>query len=182
MALTKEEQAYLLKRARASVEAAAYGTEVLLPPPPPPGSSLNEGRGAFVTLHKDGELRGCIGTFSEERPLYETVSEMAEAAASKDPRFPPVEAQELPEITIEISALTPLREITDVGEIEIGRHGIYIVKGGASGVLLPQVAVEHNLDRESFLDHTCMKAGLPAGCWKEGARILVFEAEIFREG
>lgn len=180
MSLTDVEKKILLKIARGTIESYVNGMED--PLPDPPEGSLTEERGAFVSLHKGGALRGCIGTFAADKPLYEVVSEMAVSAAAKDPRFTPVASDELKEIDIEISAITPLREITDVEEIETGRHGIYLVKGKHAGVLLPQVATEHNLDRTAFLEHTCMKAGLPKSCWKEGAKILVFEAEIFGEG
>jgi AmmeMemoRadiSam system protein A len=179
MPLTEAEKDFLLKTARDTIESHIKGVDD--PEPDPPAGGLTEERGAFVSLHKSGELRGCIGTFSSDKPLYKTVVEMAVSAATKDPRFAPVSPFEVDALQIEISALTPLREISDVSEIEIGRHGIYIIEGMHSGVLLPQVATEHNLDRIAFLEHTCMKAGLPKNCWKEGAKILVFEAEVFRE-
>jgi AmmeMemoRadiSam system protein A len=138
--------------------------------------------GAFVSLHKQGQLRGCIGTFQSPRPLVNTVQEMALSSSQRDPRFPPVQEEEMRDIDIEISVLSPLREITDVDEIEVGRHGIYITKGFYSGVLLPQVATEYGWDRETFLEHTCMKAGLPPETWKEeGVKIEVFEAQVFGE-
>ena len=180
MSLTKEEKKELLHIARSSIEARLRGV-------PEPEFNVNSPgllaeRGAFVTLRRNGRLRGCIGVFSSQKPLYRTVAEMAAAAAFEDPRFPPLSPGELDAIDIEISALSPLREIKDPREIEIGRHGVYIIKGAHRGVLLPQVAAEEGFDRETFLDHTCLKAGLEPGCWKEGARILVFEAEIFSEG
>lgn len=138
--------------------------------------------GAFVSLHKLGQLRGCIGAFTSPRPLVNTVQEMAVSSSQQDPRFPPVQEDEMQDIDIEISVLSPLKEITDVNEIEVGRHGIYITKGFNSGVLLPQVATEYGWDRETFLDHTCMKAGLPPGTWKEeGVKIEVFDAQVFGE-
>jgi hypothetical protein len=141
---------------------------------------LREKRGAFVTLKKEGALRGCIGYIQAVKPLYETVEEMAEAAAFQDPRFSPVRKNELRQMSVEISVLTPLREIRDVAEIEVGRHGIYIVRGGSSGLLLPQVAVEYGWDRETFLSQTCHKAGLPTSAWRDKqTRILIFSAEIF---
>jgi AmmeMemoRadiSam system protein A len=138
--------------------------------------------GAFVSLHKLGQLRGCIGTFTSQRPLVNTVQEMAVSSSQQDPRFPPVQEDEMADIDIEISVLSPLKEITDVNEIEVGRHGIYITKGFNSGVLLPQVATEYGWDRETFLDHTCIKAGLPPGTWKEeGVKIEIFDAQVFGE-
>jgi hypothetical protein len=178
MPLTTLEKEFLLKTARTALETCVRDEPC--PRPDPPGT-LGEGRGAFVTLHKGAELRGCIGTFSEERPICEVVTEMAVSAAVKDSRFSPVEAHELDDIWIEISALSPLVEIEDHEEIEVGRHGIYIIKGFSRGVLLPQVATKHGLDRNAFLDLTCRKAGLANGSWRDGAKILIFEAEIFRE-
>ncbi len=141
---------------------------------------LRENRGAFVTLQKKGQLRGCIGYIQAYEPLHTTIEKMAEAAAFKDPRFSPVKEKELPDLDIEISVLTPLKKITDVREIEVGKHGIYIMKGGRSGLLLPQVATEYGWDRQTFLEHTCQKAGLPSTAWKEKeTEIYIFSADIF---
>ncbi|MBI5345095.1 MAG: AmmeMemoRadiSam system protein A [Deltaproteobacteria bacterium] len=180
MPLTKTEKETLLRVARAAVETIVKRVD-------PPlieaqGASMQERRGAFVSLHKGGRLRGCIGMFASDTPLCKTIAGMAKAAATQDTRFAPVLPDELQDIEIEISALSPLKKIKDVSEIEVGRHGIYIIKGMNRGVLLPQVATELGLGREEFLDQTCLKAGLPAGSWRKGAEILVFEAEIFREG
>ncbi|MFH1058129.1 MAG: AmmeMemoRadiSam system protein A [Pseudomonadota bacterium] len=139
-------------------------------------------RGAFVTLHRRGQLRGCIGNFVSQAPLVRTVEEMALAAASQDPRFPPVRAPEMAEIDLEISVLSPLKPIGDVGEIEVGRHGIYIISPRGRGVLLPQVATEYGWDRGTFLDQTCVKAGLRPGCWRDpDTQILIFSAQVFGE-
>ena len=141
---------------------------------------LKENRGAFVTIQKKGQLRGCIGYIEGRGPLYKTIEEMAEAAAFRDPRFPPVKEKELAELEIEISVLTPLKKITDVNEIEVGKHGIYIKKGWYSGLLLPQVATDYGWDRQTFLEHTCQKAGLPTNAWKEkNTEIYIFSADIF---
>jgi len=141
---------------------------------------LNEKRGAFVTLHKGGELRGCIGNIRGSQQLYKTVAQMAEEAAFNDPRFQPVSREELKDLDIEISVLTPLRRIEDVEEIETGKHGIYIEKGFFSGLLLPQVATEYGWDRKTFLEHTCYKAGLHRDAWKEeDTKIYIFSADIF---
>lgn len=138
--------------------------------------------GAFVTLHKHGELRGCIGTFRSDKNISEVVQDMAIAAAFEDPRFPQVRADEMDDIDIEISVLSPLRRVNDINEIEVGKHGLYISRGFRSGVLLPQVATEYNWDRETFLVHTCLKAGLPENAWKDPAtRIEIFTAEVFGE-
>jgi AmmeMemoRadiSam system protein A len=143
--------------------------------------ALQTPQGAFVTITIGGELRGCIGTFREDTPLYRTVAQMAVAAASEDPRFPPLTAAELPKTHVEISALTPMKPVADVREIEVGRHGLYVTQGFHSGVLLPQVATEYGWDRTTFLEQTCRKAGLPKNAWQEGAKILSFEAEVFGE-
>ncbi len=141
---------------------------------------LRENRGAFVTIQKKGQLRGCIGYIEGRGPLHKTIEEMAEAAAFRDPRFTPVREKELPELEIEISVLTPLQKITDVNEIEVGKHGIYIKKGWNSGLLLPQVATDYGWDRLTFLEHTCQKAGLPLNAWKErNTEIYIFSADIF---
>jgi AmmeMemoRadiSam system protein A len=104
---------------------------------------------------------------------------MGRAAAAEDPRFPRVTPEEVPELGVEISVLTPLRPVADPAEVEVGRHGVCVVEGARRGVLLPQVAVEWGCDRETFLDQTCRKAGLPPDAWRHGAQILVFEAEVF---
>lgn len=141
---------------------------------------LKEDRGAFVTIHKRGQLRGCIGYIEGHGPLHKTIEEMAEAAAFRDPRFTPVTENELPELELEISVLTPLKKITDVNEIEVGKHGIYIKKGWSSGLLLPQVATEYGWNRETFLEHTCQKAGLSSNAWKDkDTEIYTFSADIF---
>lgn len=153
------------------------------PEPRSDNPSLQSPQGAFVTIKIDGRLRGCIGNFGigGASPLYRTVSDMAVAAAVRDPRFPPLSPKELPKIEIEISALTPLRPVSDVEKVEVGRHGLYISKGARSGVLLPQVAREYGWDRKTFLEQTCRKAGIGPDEWKEGASISVFEAEVFGE-
>jgi uncharacterized protein len=142
---------------------------------------LQDQNGAFVTLHKRGSLRGCIGIFQCEDPLYITVGSMAKASAYEDPRFPPLDKKELKDIDIEISVLSPLKLIKNVEEIEVGKHGIYIIKKYHRGVLLPQVAVEQGWDRETFLSHTCLKAGLAPDSWKGDVEIYTFTADIFGE-
>ena len=147
-----------------------------------PSPALDEPCGAFVSLHRKGQLRGCIGTFSARNPLEKTVQDMARAAAFQDPRFAPVNESEMEEIGIEISALSPMREIEDVESIEVGRHGLYVVDGPYSGVLLPQVAMEQRWDRYTFLEQTCVKAGLDRNRWRSGdIKIFVFSAEVFGE-
>jgi AmmeMemoRadiSam system protein A len=180
MALNEEEKNTLLTIARTTIES--YLQRSSIPSFEVDSPALIERRGAFVTIHKGWSLRGCIGVFNSEKPLFKTVSDMAVASATQDPRFPPVESSEIVEIVLEISALTQPRKIDDVFQIELGRHGLYILKGLHRGVLLPQVATEHGFDLNTFLAQTCLKAGLPSGSWKEGADIYVFEAEVFREG
>ncbi len=180
MPLTEDEKRLALSIARTAISSALNGEDYKAVKIPE-GSALQARLGLFVTLHKNHHLRGCIGNFTSELPLYENIIEMAHSAAFSDPRFTPLTLEELPNIHIEISVLSAMRKIKDVSEIEVGRHGIFIEKGYARGVLLPQVATENNFDRETFLEHTCMKAGLAPGCWTEDVNIFIFEADIFSE-
>ena len=143
--------------------------------------ALTRRSGAFVTLREGEELRGCIGHTRADQPLCQAVQHMAVAAATEDPRFPPLTADELAEVTVEISVLSPFRRVTDVERVQVGTHGLMIFKGGRQGLLLPQVPVEQGWDREEFLEELCQKAGLPAGCWQEGASIYAFTAAVFGE-
>ncbi len=138
-------------------------------------------RGGFVTLNKHGELRGCIGEIAPRREIWKVVREQALNAAFHDPRFTPVQAVELDALAIEISILTPPRPVGSWQEIELGRHGMVISKGGHSAVFLPQVAPEQGWDIAETLSHLAMKAGLPQDAWKSGADFLVFEAQVIRE-
>jgi len=141
---------------------------------------MNEERGAFVTLTIGGSLRGCIGYIKAVKPLCETIAEMAVQAAFHDPRFPAVSRAEFDKIEIEISVLTPMSPIEGLDDIIVGRDGLFIVRGYNSGLLLPQVPVENNWNREKFLDQTCVKAGLAPGTWKKSdTRIFKFQADIF---
>ncbi len=135
----------------------------------------------FVTLKIGEELRGCVGQMKATLPLSQAVQEAAVSAATQDIRFPPVEVDELPQLTIEISILSPFKRITDIETIEVGDHGLLIYKGGKSGVLLPQVAVEEGWDREEFLENLCLKAGFPEDCWRENAALYTFETIDFGE-
>jgi len=147
-----------------------------------PAGHLVEKRGVFVTLKKNGNLRGCIGYIHPVSPLYQAVSEMAIAAATQDPRFPAVSPDELKDIKVEITVLTPLKLIDNTDEIQVGRDGIYISKGFYSGILLPQVATENGWNRNEFLCQTCLKAGLSQDAWKEkDTRIYIFSGQIFSE-
>ena len=170
----------LLKIARSSIEE--YLNSGNIPESKPPNSELLKNSGAFVTLEKAGNLRGCIGYTQAIMPLYETVTRAAIAAATQDTRFTPVTKEELKQIEISISVLSPIRQIENVNEIEVGKHGLVIRKGGHSGLLLPQVATEQDWDRMTFLQHTCLKAGLPIDAWKENADIYVFTGDVFSEG
>jgi AmmeMemoRadiSam system protein B/AmmeMemoRadiSam system protein A len=178
LGLTSEEKVQLLEIARDVVESHCRGKkkpEFMVDSP-----TLKETRGAFVTLHKKGKLRGCIGHIRAKEPLVKTIVEMAEAAAFHDPRFPPVSLKELELLEYEISVLTPLQRIKEVDEIEVGKHGIYMKRGSCSGLLLPQVATEWGWDRTTFLEHTCTKAGLPEDAWKDKkTEIYIFSADVF---
>ena len=148
----------------------------------PAGPGLDATCGAFVSLHSEGRLRGCIGRIVGGSPVVETIHGMALAAAFEDPRFPPLSSAELPRLVIEITLLSPLERLESTESIEIGRHGLYIVKGWHSGLLLPQVPVEFGWDRETFLEQLCYKAGLPAGAWKaKDAELSSFEGIVFGE-
>jgi AmmeMemoRadiSam system protein A len=178
LGLTKDDKATLYAIARTAIESALAGKN----PPPCAITSdiLQEKRGAFVSLHLQGNLRGCIGYIQPTKPLHKTVQEMAIAAALQDPRFDPVTRTELEELDIEISVLTPMKRIENIQEIEIGKHGLYIVCGAYHGLLLPQVATSYGWDRKMFLEHTCEKAGLPKKAWQEkDAEIYIFSADIF---
>jgi AmmeMemoRadiSam system protein A len=142
--------------------------------------TLSEELGAFVTLKRDGRLRGCIGNIVGNGPLAATIERMAGAAAFEDPRFAPLAADEIDGLHIEVSVMGPLTPCPDPELIEIGRHGLYVRKAMHSGLLLPQVASEWGWDRETFLDQTCVKAGLPKGTWRKSkTEIWWFEAVIF---
>jgi len=178
--LTDEEKRELLKIARTTLEKHIRGEKI--PEFLPKTQRLKEKRGVFVTLKKHGELRGCIGYVEGIKPTYEAVKENAINASTNDPRFPPVRPEELKDIDIEITVMTPLEKITDPQKIEVGKHGILIRRGWNQGLLLPQVATEYGWNREEFLAHTCMKAGLPVNAWKEkGTEIYIFSGEVFWE-
>lgn len=181
--LSKEEKSYLLFISRKTLEEYFKGRQFQPTPPlPQRHPHLWEKWGVFVTLYKLGELRGCIGTISPERPLFEEVMSITLSSAFSDPRFPPLSEEELKDIEIEISVLGPLRRVSP-SEVIPGIHGIYIRRGPQRGLLLPQVAKEHGWDRDTFLRHVCLKAGLTEDCYLDPeTEIYVFEAEIFREG
>lgn len=144
-------------------------------------AELQPASGAFVSLHLDGNLRGCIGTLHGERPLHEVVVEMACEAATNDPRFPAMSTRELSQTDIEVSVLTPFLPIRPE-DVEVGRHGLYVIRGPRRGVLLPQVPVQYGWTREQYLQHACRKAGLPEESYKDPeTRLLAFEAEVFSD-
>jgi hypothetical protein len=179
MGLTDDEKQALLRIARASIQAELAGKK---PPAAKGQGTLEEKRGAFVSLKRRGRLRGCIGFIEAKKPLAQTVEEMAVAAALQDPRFPPLREEELKEVSLEISVLSPLRKIADVSAIEVGTHGLYVRKGSRSGLLLPQVATEYGWERDTFLKETCRKAGLAPDAWRDPeTEIYLFSADVFAE-
>ncbi len=179
MMLTEAQKARILKIAKESMETyIKTGKRVKFKEKDP---VLLTKKGAFVTIKKNGNLRGCIGRIIADKPLCDTIAEMAIQSSSGDPRFPAVGAEELDELKIEISVLSELEKIQDVEKIKVGTHGILIRKGFYSGLLLPQVATEYDWNRDEFLAHTCNKAGLPADAWKKNAEIFIFSACIFGE-
>jgi AmmeMemoRadiSam system protein B/AmmeMemoRadiSam system protein A len=178
--LTEAQRAELLKLARAAIaEQLRTGS---LPAYQTDDPALTRHAGAFVTLNENGELRGCIGRMqSDEMPLYRTVQEMAVAAATSDPRFPPLAPEELSRVSIEISILSPMRHITDVQEIQVGTHGVMLVEAGHRGVFLPQVPVEQEWNRDQYLENLCVKAGLPTNCMGADPELYTFTALVFGE-
>lgn len=174
---TEEQQRALVATARDAVRASVTGVAFAAPAL----RDLPDATGAFVTLKKRGELRGCIGTLECRSPLVEEIARVAASAAREDPRFAPVGPGELDELDVEVSVLGPLEPIDprDPDAIEIGRHGLVVEQGRRHGLLLPQVATEWNMDRDTFLAHTCAKAGLPADAWRSGATVYRFSAEVF---
>lgn len=178
--LDQKARARLLEVARQTIAHYLETGTVDSQDPGLPG--LGEKLGAFVTLHKDGGLRGCIGNFTSDKPLVNTIEDMAVAAATTDPRFPSLAPGELDQCDLEISVLSPLKPISDLNEIKVGVHGIYIISPQGRGVLLPQVATEYGWDRQTFLEHTCTKAGLYSDCWQnDDVQILIFSAQVFGE-
>ena len=148
-----------------------------------PSDELKMKRGIFVTLRKNGSLRGCIGTFRADKPLFELAVEFAVNSGFGDPRFERLTATELPSVKVEISVLSPLRRVKSPDEVIVGKHGIEIVRGWRSGCFLPEVATDHNMDREEFLSTCCShKAGLPPDAWKDPeTEIYVFTTFKFKE-
>ena len=177
--LNEEEKAELLEVARKSVEFAVQQHKLYMPEKTG-GEHLNQDRGAFVTLREADKLRGCIGYSAATQPLYMTVRDTATLAALRDPRFHPVTAAELAKLQYEISVLSPLRRARDLREIRVGEHGLLVKNGEHEGLLLPQVPVEQQWDRKTFLQQTCIKAGINPDCWKDdNTDIFQFTAVVF---
>jgi AmmeMemoRadiSam system protein A len=175
--LTEEQRHVLLDVARSAViSQVTHGDPV-----PLPGGDLPAAAGAFVTIKRLGELRGCLGTLQCRRGLAAEVARCAADAAAEDPRFPPVAPDELPDISIEVSVLGPLEEIdpSSPGAFTVGLHGLVVDRDDHRGLLLPQVATEWGWSADQFLRQTCVKAGLPGDAWQQGARVYRFSAEVF---
>ena len=177
-AFSPEQRRHLLAAARQAIEDTLAGKPIRALPL---DGAFGRRGGLFVSLHKHGDLRGCIGYPSTDDPLGATIGECAVAAATGDPRFPRVTAAELPDLDIEISVLTPVEPLADPSDIIIGRDGLVIEHQHRRGLLLPQVATEYGWGRETFLSQLCLKAGLPRDAWKHGARLFRFQAEVFGE-
>jgi len=180
--LTEDEQTSLSRLACSAIENGLSGQkkpDTALPEPEQ--ATLRAPAGAFVTLHNQGRLRGCIGNLMPRDPLYMTVSQMARAAAFQDPRFPPLQPTEWPGVSLEISVLSPPVRCPDPELIEVGRHGLVLAWRGRSGVFLPQVPVEQGWNRVQYLEALCGKASQPPGSWKQpGAELYWFEALVFQ--
>jgi AmmeMemoRadiSam system protein A len=179
--LNEEQRRQLLRLARTSIESTLDGRT-----PEMRAEEFDEDlrrpAGAFVTLRKSGDLRGCIGSIRAIEPLYRAVASSAISAAFRDPRFFPVRKDEIGHLDLEISVMGPIEQVRDVNEIEVGRDGLIISRGRFAGLLLPQVASEYGWDRETFLDQTCLKAGLQPDAWRSpDTRIEKFAAEVFGE-
>jgi AmmeMemoRadiSam system protein A len=172
-----DERTQLLRLAHEAILSAMEGREISLDAP---SAHLAEPRGAFTSLYIAGELRGCVGYVLPVGSVYRAVAETARAAAFEDARFYPVSLEEARHLQVELSILSPPQTISPES-VEVGRHGLLISLDGYRGLLLPQVPVEHNWDRVTFLQQTCRKAGLPGDAWRHGAKIEAFTAEVFGE-
>ena len=177
--LTPSQQEILLRLAREAISFFLKDGDTLKKNIP--DETFQEKRGVFVTLKTRGELRGCIGYPIPYKSLYETIIDAAVSSASSDPRFQSLTAKELQETKIEISVLTPPRQVKNIHEIKVGTHGIIISKGPNKGLFLPQVPVEWNWDLEAYLEHGCLKAGLDKDEWKKDVKIEIFSAQVFSE-
>ncbi len=177
--LTDDERKALLAATRDGLEAAVTGR----PKTPVPGERdglLGQERACFVTLYEHGQLRGCIGTLEPIAPLAESAREMARGAALRDPRFRPVTPDELPEIELSVSVLSPPRRLTSPDDFELGRDGLIVSRGTHRGVLLPQVAAERGWDFPTFVAQTCVKAGLPPDAWRDPeTTVEIFSGTVY---
>jgi AmmeMemoRadiSam system protein A len=176
--LSTEQRRILLHIAHEAILSVVQRRSFADTPPALPG--LSEPRGVFTTLYLSGELRGCVGYAMPVVPLYRAVAETARAAAFEDTRFSPVTREEASNLDISLSVLSPLFPIHP-DAVEVGRHGLVISQGGRRGLLLPQVPGEYDWDRETFLEQTCRKAGLPLDAWRKSATIEAFTAEVFSD-
>ena len=181
--MDEKDKKVLLQIARKSVESAVKGisndqTQVEITSP-----ELKEKSGAFVTLRTCGKLRGCIGRMVSDTPLHKLVSEMAASAATDDPRFNQIQPSELDDLEIDISVLSPLQKVENPLDFELGRHGVYVIKGTTTGCFLPQVATDTGWTKEEFLSQCCsVKAGLSSDVWKKGdVDVYIFTSEIISE-
>jgi len=180
MLLNEDQSGTLLKGAHAAIDACLNNTA--LTPQTIAAPQLNQSAGCFVTIHQNGQLRGCIGTFESNRPLHLEVAQMAVAAATADPRFYAMGPEDIGNYSLDISILSPRVKIDDITQIEVGTHGIYLEKDYSRGVLLPQVAGEHGWDRQEFIKQTCIKAGLPTDAWRSPrTAIFIFSAQVISE-
>ncbi len=178
--LNAQQQGILLDLARETIRRYVTTSEV--PELPGGDPALEQERAVFVTLHRNGQLRGCIGTLEPREPLAAAVRSSAISAATQDPRFPPVSAEEVDEIEIEISVLSPLQRVDSPEEIIVGKHGVMVASGSRRGVYLPQVAPEQGWDRETMLNSLCAhKAGLAPDSWQRGADLYVFTTQTFSD-
>ncbi len=177
--ISLSDRRYLLRLARETI--SRFLTVKMVPLPRLSTPARREKHGVFVTLKKRGNLRGCIGRLVPDRPLAELVAAMALESAFEDPRFNPVTAEELPDLEVEVSVLTPMKRVSGVNDIVIGRDGVMLQKGGRSAVFLPQVAPEQGWQRDEMLSHLSMKAGLPADAWKKDTIFSTFQAIVFSE-
>ncbi len=180
ISLTTEERGGLLAIARDAIGAGLRGEP--MPARKKPSKGLRQMRGVFVTVKKHGELRGCMGLIQPVKPLFEATAEMAEAAAFRDFRFMPAQPDEFDDLELEISVLSQLERMHDISEVKVGESGLVVERGAQRGLLLPQVAVEHNWDARTFLEYTCIKAGLTKDAWEEAeTEVYLFSAEVWQE-
>ena len=176
MSVSPGDREALLAIARGAIESHVLGR-----PRPAVPEPLLSASGVFVTIHVDGELRGCLGTLDPREPVARAVSRLAAEVTCMDTRFPPISEPEVARLDVELSVLSPRHHVSDPSAIEVGRDGLVVEQGHRRGLLLPQVAVEHGWDTRTFLAHACVKAGLPPDAWTAGASVYRFEADVFGE-